>query len=339
VAPISAAMVPLSVLDLSPIVEGSDAGQSLRNSADLARHVERLGYRRFWMAEHHSMPGIASAATAVALAYVGSQTSTIRIGAGGIMLPNHAPLVIAEQFGTLEALFPGRVDLGLGRAPGTDQAAASALRRNLVSDENQFPRDVVELMSYFRGGRPRVRAVPGEGLEIPIWILGSSLFGAQLAAMLGLPYAFASHFAPQMMMEAIRVYRERFEPSDQLREPYVMLGMNAIVAETDEEAKLLATSVQQSFVALRSGNPVKLPPPRQGYADELPVEARAILRQVLSASAIGSPETARRSLEQFLERTKADELIVTSQLYDHQARLRSYELLSQVVAQAQPVDA
>ena len=327
-------MIPLSVLDLSTVTEGSDAGQSLRNSADLARHVEGLGYKRFWMAEHHSMPGIASAATAVALAYVGSQTSTIRIGAGGIMLPNHAPLIIAEQFGTLESLFPGRVDLGLGRAPGTDQAAAHAMRRNLASDANQFPSDVVELMNYFKGESGRVRAIPGEGLNIPLWILGSSLFGAQLAAMLGLPYAFASHFAPQMMMEAIDVYRRRFEPSDQLSEPYVMLGFNAIVADTDEEAELLATSVQQAFVALRTGNAIKLPPPKPGYADDLPLEARAILRSVLSASAIGNGETARRQFDDFVARTNPDELIVTAQVYDHQARLRSYELLMETVRQS-----
>jgi luciferase family oxidoreductase group 1 len=331
--------LPLSVLDLSPITQGSDAGASLRNSADLARHVERLGYNRFWMAEHHSMPGIASAATAVALAYVGAQTSTIRIGAGGIMLPNHAPLIIAEQFGTLESLYPGRVDLGLGRAPGTDQAAAYAMRRNLASDENQFPRDVVELIGYFRGENGRVRAIPGEGLKIPIWILGSSLFGAQLAAMLGLPYAFASHFAPQMMMDAIRVYRERFEPSDQLDRPYVMLGFNAIVADTDEEAELLATSVQQAFVSLRTGNPIQLPPPKGGFADELPLEARATLKQILSASAIGSPETARRQLDAFVERTQPDELMVTAQIFDHQARLRSYELLMQTVHQPAQVPA
>ena len=329
-------VLPLSVLDLSPITEGSDAGRSLRNSADLARHVERLGYKRFWMAEHHSMPGIASAATAVALAFVGSQTSTIRIGAGGVMLPNHAPLIIAEQFGTLEALFPGRIDLGLGRAPGTDQAAAYAMRRNLASDANQFPNDVVELMGYLRGDNGRVRAIPGEGMDIPIWILGSSLFGAQLAAMLGLPYAFASHFAPQMMMEAIKVYRETFQPSEQLADPYVMLGFNAIVADTDEEAELLATSVQQAFVALRTGNPIQLPPPRAGYADELPLEARAILRSVLSVSAIGSPETARRQLTDFVERTRPDELMVTSQVFDHAARLRSYELLMQAVSQPAP---
>ena len=332
----SARMIPVSVLDLSPIVEGSDAGQSLSNSADLARHVERLGYKRFWMAEHHSMPGIASAATAVALAYVGSQTSTIRIGAGGIMLPNHAPLIIAEQFGTLESLFPGRVDLGLGRAPGTDQAAAYAMRRNLASDADRFPQDIVELMGYFKGENGRVRAIPGEGLDMPIWILGSSLFGAQLAAMLGLPYAFASHFAPQMIVDAVKIYRERFEPSEQLDRPYVMLGLNAIVAPTDEEAQLLATSVQQAFVALRSGHPIQLPPPRPGYADDLPLEARAILRSVLSASAIGSPETARRQTEEFIERTRPDELIVTAQVYDHQARLRSYQLFMEAVRQPEP---
>lgn len=326
-------MVPLSVLDLAPVVEGSDTGQALRNSAELARHAERLGYRRFWMAEHHSMPGIASAATAVGLAYVGTQTSTIRIGAGGIMLPNHAPLTIAEQFGTLESLFPGRVDLGLGRAPGTDQATAYALRRNLNADENQFPRDVLELQGYFKGTNGRVRAIPGEGLEIPIWILGSSLFGAQLAAMLGLPYAFASHFAPQMLDEAIRVYRETFRPSEQLDRPYIMLGFNAFVADSDEEAELLSTSIQQAFVALRTGQPTKLPPPQAGYTETLPLQARAILRSVLSCSAIGSPDNARRQVEQFVERYKPDELMVTAQIHDHQARLRSYELLMEAVRQ------
>src|SRR5690348_14409640 len=236
-------MVPLSVLDLAPIAHGATAADALHNARDLAQHGERWGYRRFWMAEHHSMPGIASAATSVALAYVGEGTTTIRIGAGGIMLPNHAPLQIAEQFGTLESLFPGRVDLGLGRAPGTDQAAAYALRRNLSADVNQFPRDVVELMSYLKPDAPgRVRAIPGEGLDIPIWILGSSLFGAQLAAHLGLPYAFASHFAPDQLMEAIHVYRTSFQPSAQLDKPHVMLGYNAFAADTDEEAAFLATS-------------------------------------------------------------------------------------------------
>lgn len=324
-------MPTLSVLDLAPIPTGSDAGDALRNSADLAAHAEALGYKRYWMAEHHSMPGIASAATAVALAFVGASTSTIRIGAGGIMLPNHAPLTIAEQFGTLEALYPGRVDLGLGRAPGTDQAAAYALRRNLASDQNQFPQDVLELQSYLRGGEQRVRAVPGEGMTIPVWILGSSTYGAQLAAMLGLPYAFASHFAPGQMMEAIRIYRETFRPSEQLAKPYVMLGFNVIAADSDEEAQLLATSIQQAFVALRSGTPGKLPPPKAGFADTLPLQARAMLDQLLSASAIGNPDTVRRQTLDFLDRTGADELIVTAQIHDHAARRRSYRLLAEAV--------
>ena len=329
-------MVPLSILDLAPIAEGGNAAQSLRNSAELAKHAEALGYRRFWMAEHHSMPGIASAATSVALAYVGSQTATIRIGAGGIMLPNHAPLAIAEQFGTLESLFPGRVDLGLGRAPGTDQAAAYALRRNLASDQNQFPRDVVELRDYFRGGSGRVRAIPGEGLHIPLWILGSSLFGAELAAMLGLPYAFASHFAPGQMIDAIALYRDRFQPSDQLDRPYVMLGFNCIAADTDEEAALLATSVQQAFVALRTGAPGPLPPPRAGFAETLPPQAREMLDHVLSCSAIGGSATVKAAVERFVERTGADELMVTSQIFDHAARLNSYALLMDAVRQPVP---
>jgi luciferase family oxidoreductase group 1 len=332
-------MIPLSVLDLSPITRGSDAGQSLRNSAELAAAAERLGYRRFWMAEHHSMPGIASAATAVALAYVGTRTTTIRLGAGGIMLPNHAPLTIAEQFGTLGSLYPGRIDLGVGRAPGTDQAAARALRRNLTAGEGQFPEDIIELQAYFKGTVERVRAVPGEGLDIPIWILGSSLFGAQLAAMLGLPYAFASHFAPQMLDSAIRVYRETFRPSEQLDKPYVMLGFNAFVADSDEEAELMSSSIQQAFIELRTGQPGQLPPAQAGYAESLPLEARAMLRSVLSCSAIGSSETAGRQVAAFVERYKPDELIVTAQVYDHAARLRSYELLMQAVRRCESVPA
>lgn len=324
-------MVALSVLDLAPIPEGSTAGDALRNSVELARTAERLGFRRYWMAEHHSMPGIASAATAVALAFVGSQTSSIRIGSGGIMLPNHAPLTIAEQFGTLESLFPGRVDLGLGRAPGTDQATAYALRRNLASDENQFPSDVVELMGYFSGTNGRVRAIPGEGLAIPVWILGSSLFGAQLAAMLGLPYAFASHFAPAQMMEAIQVYRERFQPSERLDRPHVMLGYNCIAADTDEEAQLLATSIQQAFVNLRSGQPTPLPRPQPGYFEQLPLQARATLEHVLACSAIGSLDTVRARVGEFVARTKPDELMITSQIHDPAARLRSYALLREAV--------
>jgi luciferase family oxidoreductase group 1 len=332
-------MTPLSILDLAPIVEGGDASLAFRNALDLARHGERLGYRRYWMAEHHSMPGIASAATAVALAYVGAGTSTIRIGAGGIMLPNHAPLQVAEQFGTLESLYPGRVDLGLGRAPGTDQAAAFALRRNLSADVNQFPSDVVELIDYLRPAGDharRVRAIPGEGLAIPVWILGSSLFGAQLAAMLGLPYAFASHFAPAQMMDAIDLYRRTFKPSAQLDRPYVMLGFNAFAADSDEQGETLATSMQQAFVALRTGNPGKLKPPVPGYKESLPPAARAMLDQTLSVSAIGAPATVRAAIERFVERTGADELMITSQIYDHQARLRSYEIVAEVSGRPAP---
>jgi len=326
-------MAALSVLDLAPIIEGGDAALALRNARDLAQHAERLGYRRYWMAEHHSMPGVASSATAVALAHAGAGTSTIRIGAGGIMLPNHAPLVIAEQFGTLESLFPGRVDLGLGRAPGSDRAAAQALRRNLLSDENQFPRDVVELMNYFQPAEPaQVRAIPGEGLDIPIWILGSSTFGAQLAAMLGLPYAFASHFAPMQLEEALRVYRAGFRPSQQLERPYVMLGFNVFAAETDDEAQYLATSMQQAFVNLRLGRPTPLPPPRHDYAESLPAGHQAMLNQLLSCSAIGSPPVVAEAIEAFAARTGADELMITSQIYDHQARLRSFEIAAAAMA-------
>jgi luciferase family oxidoreductase group 1 len=256
-------MIPLSVLDLSPVPEGSTAGQALRNSMDLARHTESLGYRRYWMAEHHNMPGIASAATAVALAHVAQATGTIRVGAGGIMLPNHAPLLIAEQFGTLAALHPGRIDLGLGRAPGSDQIAAHAMRRNLAADVNQFPQDVVELMGYFLPTEPgqHLQAVPGAGEDVELWILGSSTFGAQLAAHLGLPYAFASHFAPGQMPDAIAIYRDRFRPSDRLAKPHVMLGVNIFAADTDAEAHRLYSSLQQAFVNLRRGRPGKLPPP------------------------------------------------------------------------------
>ncbi len=327
-------MTPLSVLDLSPILEGSDAAQSFRNSLDLARHAEKLGYQRYWLAEHHSMPGIASAATSVVIGHVAAGTSTIRVGAGGIMLPNHSPLVVAEQFGTLASLHPGRIDLGLGRAPGSDMATARALRRNLASDADQFPQDVVELMHYFEEPEPgqQVQAVPGAGLKVPIWILGSSLFGAELAAMLGLPYAFASHFAPQLMMEAIELYRHCFQPSDQLDRPYVMLGFNCFAADSDEEAQLLATSVQQAFVALRTGQPKQLPPPVPGYAESLPLQARATLDQLLSCSAVGSPQTVRTQVEAFVKRTGADELMVTSQIYDSAARIRSYELLMEAIA-------
>jgi luciferase family oxidoreductase group 1 len=325
-----AAMIPLSLLDLAPVAEGGSAREAFRNSLDLAQRAERWGYHRFWMAEHHSMPGIASAATAVALAHIGAGTSTIRIGAGGIMLPNHAPLAIAEQFGTLESLYPGRVDLGLGRAPGSDQAAAYALRRNLNADENQFPRDVIELMNYFQPQSPnRVHAVPGEGLEIPIWILGSSLFGAQLAALLGLPFAFASHFAPAQLDEALNLYRSTFRPSTQLDRPYVMLGLNVLAADTDAEARFLATSAQQSFVALRTGRPTTLPPPVEGYYEQLGPAERAVVDHMLSISAVGSADTVKASIEAFVARTRADELMLTAHVYEHAKRLRSFELVAE----------
>jgi len=324
-------IIPFSVLDLAPVVEGGDAGQALRSSLDLARHAEARGYRRYWLAEHHGMPGVASAATAVVIAHVAGGTSTIRVGAGGIMLPNHAPLVIAEQFGTLESLFPGRIDLGVGRAPGTDPATATALRRTLAGGADTFPQDVVELMEYFRGepGR-RVRAVPGDGLRVPVWILGSSLFGAQLAAQLGLPYAFASHFAPGAMMQAVQLYRERFQPSEHLAAPYVMLGFNVFAADTDEEGRLLMTSVQQAFASLRRGRPGLLQPPVPDLLQQLNPMERLMLDEALACSAAGSPETVRRGLQSFIDRTGADELMITSQIFDHAARVRSYEITADV---------
>ncbi|HVL75555.1 MAG TPA: LLM class flavin-dependent oxidoreductase [Noviherbaspirillum sp.] len=326
-------MTPLSVLDLAPIVEGGTAADSFRNSVELAQHCERLGYRRFWLAEHHSMPGVASAATAVLIAHVAAHTGRIRVGAGGIMLPNHAPLVIAEQFGTLASLFPGRIDLGLGRAPGSDQATARALRRNLDTDPDAFPQDVLELMHYFAPEQPgqRVRAVPGAGLDVPIWILGSSLFGAQLAARLGLPFAFASHFAPAQMMDAIALYRSLFQPSDKLDKPYVMLGVSVFAADTDEEAHLLATSMQQAFVNLRSGRPTRLQPPVPGYADALNEHERAILAHTMSCSIIGSAATVATGIKDFIARTGADELMIASQIYDHRARLHAYTLAAQAM--------
>ncbi len=331
-------MIPFSVLDLSPIAQGSDAAHSFRNTLDLARHAERWGYRRFWLAEHHGMPGIASAATAVLIGYVAGGTSTIRVGAGGIMLPNHSPLVIAEQFGTLESLYPGRIDLGLGRAPGSDQRTAQALRRNLASDAEEFPRDVQELADYFSDApRQAVRAVPGTGLKVPLWILGSSLYGAQVAAAFGLPYAFASHFAPAQMMEAISMYRSAFRPSRELAKPYVMLGYNVFGADSLVEAKFRATSMQQAFVNLRSGHPTQLPPPVEGYLERLGPQERAILDQVLSCVSIGTPEVVRADLRSFIARTGADELIITSQIFDHSARLRSFEIAAEAFADV-PLD-
>jgi len=325
-------MIPFSVLDLSPILQGSNATQSFRNTLDLAQHAERFGFNRYWVAEQHGIPGIASAATSVLIGHIAAGTSTIRVGAGGIMLPNHSPLVIAEQFGTLEALFPGRIDLGLGRAPGSDQVTARALRRNLSADENQFPRDVLELMAYFAPAQEgqAVRAVPGEGLNIPIWILGSSLFGATLAAALGLRFAFASHFAPAQMEQAIEIYRTQFRPSAQLQKPYVMLGFNIFAADTDAEAQLLATSMQQSFTNLRRGRPTQLPPPVADYASTLAPHEKAQLEQILSCSAVGSPDTVRKGLAEFIARTGADELMINCQIFDHKARVHSYEIVAAV---------
>ncbi len=325
-------MIPFSILDLSPVTMGGNAAQSLRNTLDLAQHAEGWGYQRYWLAEHHSMPGIASAATSVVIGHVAAGTHTIRVGAGGIMLPNHSPLVIAEQFGTLECLFPGRIDLGLGRAPGSDQLTAQALRRNLSSNPDEFPQDVLELMSYLAPAQAgqRVVAYPGVGTQVPIWILGSSLFGAQVAAALGLPFAFASHFAPAMMMQALEIYRARFKPSQPLDRPYVMLGFNVFAADSDAQARFLSTSMQQAFVNLRSGRPTQLPPPMEGFDEQLPPPAKAMLAEVLSCTAVGSPQTVRSALAAFIARTQADELMITSQMFDHQARLHSYEITAEV---------
>jgi luciferase family oxidoreductase group 1 len=319
------AMVKLSVLDLAPIVEGSTAREALANSLDLARHAERLGYHRFWLAEHHNMPGIASAATAVVIAHVAGGTNSIRVGAGGIMLPNHSPLMVAEAFGTLAELHPGRIDLGLGRAPGTDMATARALRRNLGGTDT-FPQDVVELMGWFdevQAGQ-RIQAVPGAGADVEPWILGSSLFGAQLAAHLGLPYAFASHFAPGDMEGASQIYRERFRPSKRLAKPYLMLGLNVIAAESDDEGKFLFTSIQQAFANLRLGRPGKMPPPVENL--ELDPMVQAGIAQALSCSVVGGPEKVRAGIEAFARRTGADELMVTGSIWDHVKRKRSFEI-------------
>ncbi|MHB2266635.1 LLM class flavin-dependent oxidoreductase [Aliihoeflea sp. PC F10.4] len=325
-------MTRLSVLDLSPVPDGVTTRQALANTRDLAQKAERLGYHRYWLAEHHNMPGIASAATSVVIGHVAGATSRIRVGAGGIMLPNHSPLVIAEQFGTLAELYPGRIDLGLGRAPGTDQLTAHALRRSLSGDVNQFPNDVIELMSYFKSAEPnqRVRAVPGEGTNVPVWILGSSLYGAQLAAALGLPYAFASHFAPAELDRALEVYRTRFEPSEHLDKPHVMLGVNVVAAPEDEEAEYLFSSLQQAFVNLRSGRPGKLPAPVRNFTAGIDPMAKAMLDQALTCAIVGSPQTVKTGIDAFIARTGADELMVTAQVHDHAARVRSFEILAEV---------
>ena len=322
-------MPALSILDLAPVPEGSEAGDALRNSLDLARHAERWGYRRYWVAEHHNMVGIASAATAVVIGHLAGGTSTIRVGAGGIMLPNHSPLVIAEQFGTLASLYPGRIDLGLGRAPGTDQRTLRALRRDPVAADN-FPQDVLELQALFAPAGPGqvVQAVPGSGLDVPLWILGSSLFGAQLAGMLGLPYAFASHFAPEALLPAIQAYRTRFESSEQQATPHVMAGINVVAAETDGEAVRLFTSVQQQFANMVRGTRGKLQPPIDDIETYWSPMEKAQASRMLHYAVVGSADTVRRGLASFAAQTGADELMVVSAIHDHAARLRSYEILA-----------
>jgi luciferase family oxidoreductase group 1 len=324
--------VSFSILDLAPIVQGSTASDALRNTLDLAQHAERWGYHRYWLAEHHNMPGIASSATSVVIGHVAAGTSSIRVGSGGIMLPNHAPLVIAEQFGTLEALFPGRIDLGLGRAPGSDMLTARALRRTLGSDGDTFPQDLVELMGYFkpRQSARAVRAVPGEGLEVPIWLLGSSDFSARLAADMGLPFSFASHFAPDYLLPALQLYRSLFRPSPQLDRPYAMVAVNAILADTDEEAEYLATSLLQQFVNLVRRIPGMLPPPVEDVLSVASSEELNAATRMARYAAVGSPSTARKRLQEILAETQADEIIVSGHIYEHAKRLRSFELLAEV---------
>lgn len=325
-------MIPFSILDLAPIPLGATAATALANTLALARRAEALGYRRYWLAEHHNMPGIASAATAIVIAHVAGGTRTIRVGSGGVMLPNHSPLVVAEQFGTLASLYPGRIDLGLGRAPGTDMQTARALRRDAVDSAEQFPQDVLELQGYFAAAQQgqHLRAVPGEGLEVPIWLLGSSLFSAQLAAMLGLPFAFASHFAPDLMRQALDIYRSRFEPSRQLDRPYVMLAANVIAADTDAEARRQFTSQQQSFVNLRRGTPGQVPPPIDDIDSFWSPAERAMVERSLAVSFVGSPDTVQRGLAAFIDDLRPDELMITAHLHDQPARLRSIELVAEL---------
>lgn len=324
--------IPFSVLDLAPVKLGSTPADSFRNTLDLAQHAERWGYKRFWLAEHHNMPGIASAATSVVIGYVAGGTSTIRVGSGGVMLPNHAPLVIAEQFGTLESLYPGRIDLGLGRAPGSDQNTARALRRKLGSDGDTFPRDLAELQGYFQTAEAgqAVRAVPGAGLDVPIWLLGSSDFSARLAAELGLPFAFASHFAPDYIHAALELYRANFKPSATLDKPYVMLGINVFAADTDDEAQRLFTSLQQQFLNLIRGTPGQLPPPIESMEWEWAPHEKAYIDRTMRFSVVGAPETVRGGLEALIAETAPNEIMATAQIYDHAARLRSFELLAEI---------
>ena len=326
-------MVPVSILDLVPVILGETPREGLRKSLDLVQHAERFGYKRYWVAEHHNMTGIASAATSVVIGYLAGGTSTIRVGSGGVMLPNHSPLVIAEQFGTLESLYPGRIDLGVGRAPGTDQRTVQALRRTSVSADS-FPEDVLELMLLLgdvKPGQP-VRAVPGAGTNVPIWILGSSTFGAELAAALGLPYAFASHFAPDALFPALEIYREKFKPSKQLDHPYAMLGVNVVAADTDDEASRLFTTIQQSFTNLVRSTGGKLQPPIDDIEDYWTAAEKRLASRMLKYSILGSPETMRKELESFVELTRADELMIVTSLYDHAARIRSYEIVAKEIA-------
>lgn len=324
--------IPLAVLDLAPIVEGSHAGQSFKNSVELAQHVEQWGFNRFWLAEHHNMPGIASSATSVLIGHIAGETKRIRVGAGGVMLPNHATLVIAEQFGTLESLYPGRIDLGLGRAPGSDQATAYALRRTLNRGAEEFPQQLEELQLYFQGNA-RVRAIPGEGLDIPIWLLGSSGFSAQLAAHKGLPFSFASHFAPNYLFPALKLYHDNFKPSDALEKPYAMIGVNVIAADTDGEAKHIATSQQQQFLHLIRNTPSQLPPPVDDMDEVWSPFERASVEKTLDPryTIIGDRETVEQQLQDVIEQTKADELIIQSQVYDQADRLRSFEIIAEMM--------
>ncbi|WP_413220966.1 LLM class flavin-dependent oxidoreductase [Tritonibacter mobilis] len=322
-----------SVLDLAPVPEGSTTAQALANSADLAQHAELWGYHRYWLAEHHNMPGIASAATAVMIGHIAQATSTMRIGAGGIMLPNHAPYMVAEAFGTLAEIHGPRIDLGLGRAPGTDMAAMRAMRRGLQDSGDRFPQDVQELISYFGPQRDgsTLRAIPGENTQVPIWMLGSSLYGAQLAATLGLPYVFASHFAPQALEQAFDVYRRQFRPSPTLAEPHAMLAINVFAAESDAEGERLRTTMQQAFARLRLGMPGKLPAPVDNIADALTPEILAGVNQALTISATGSKETVRGDLARLIETYQPDEVILTGQIHDHDARLRSFEIAAEIL--------
>ncbi len=333
-------MIPTSILDLVPISAGANARTALDNALDLARHAEGWGYNRFWVAEHHNMPGIASSATAVVIGHIAGGTQTIRVGSGGVMLPNHAPLVVAESFGTLEALYPNRIDLGLGRAPGTDQLTMRALRRDSSKGADTFPHDVLELQRYLAQPAPgqRVRAIPGEGSEVPIWLLGSSVYSASLAAQLGLPFAFASHFAPDLLMQALDIYRGNFEPSEALDKPYAMIVANVFAADSDAEARRLFTSVEQAFVNLRRGTPGQLPAPLEGSERPWSEFEQQNINHSLAFSFVGAPDTIREGLQHLVEQTGADELMLTAMIHDHAARLRSFELAAGVCGQLQAAE-